>query len=132
VIPRCSGSCWTGCGSPGLVRDGRGPARTAWPGTRRTRPRAHRRLLRDRGIKAVIPEPGDQVGHRARRGSRGGRPPGFDPVAYRGRNVIERCFNQLKQWRGLATRYDKHARTYRAAVHLAAVLLWLRPLGDTA
>ncbi len=114
----------------------------AGPGRPRTRPdsvagdkaysaRAHRRLLRDRGIKAVIPEPGDQVGHRARRGSRGGRPPGFDPVAYRGRNVIERCFNQLKQWRGLATRYDKHARTYRAAVHLAAVLLWLRPLGDT-
>jgi len=114
----------------------------AGPGRPRTRPdsvagdkaysaRAHRRLLRDRGIKAVIPEPGDQVGHRARRGSRGGRPPGFDPAAYRGRNVIERCFNQLKQWRGLATRYDKHARTYRAAVHLAAVLLWLRPLGDT-
>jgi len=52
-------------------------------------------------------------------------------LPYRGRNVIERFFNQLKQWRGMATRYDKYARTYRAAVHLAAVLIWLRPLGDT-
>jgi len=34
-------------------------------------------------------------------------------VAYRGRNVIERCFNQLKQWRGLATRYDCEDRWCR-------------------
>jgi len=112
------------------------------PGRPRTRPdsvagdkaysaRGHRVLLRSRGVRAVIPEPSDQIGHRRRRGSRGGRPPSFDPVAYRGRNVIERFFNQLKGWRGLATRYDKHARTYRAGVHLAAVLIWLRPLGDT-
>ncbi len=45
---------------------------------------------------------------------------------YKQRNVVERAFNALKQWRGLATRYDKHALTYRGGVVLAAVLTWLR------
>jgi transposase len=40
-------------------------------------------------------------------GHRGGRPPAFDPNSYRRRNVVERCINRLKQWRGIATRYDK-------------------------
>ncbi len=40
--------------------------------------RANRSLLRKRGIKTVIPEPSDQIGHRKRRGSRGGRPVNFD------------------------------------------------------
>ena len=88
--------------------------------------RAIRSHLRSRGITAVIPEPADQIGHRLRRGSRGGRPPGFDPVAYNDRNLIERAFNRLKQWRGIATRYDKHARTYRGAVTLTAIILWLK------
>jgi transposase len=69
------------------------------PGRPRTRPaaviadkasREIRSLLRYKRVKAVIPQPADQVGHRLRRGSRGGRPPLFDPVAYKGRNVIER------------------------------------------
>jgi transposase len=68
--------------------------------------RAIRGHLRARGITAVIPEPADQAGHRQRRGSRGGRPPAFDAADYRGRNVVERGFSLLKQWRGLATRYD--------------------------
>jgi len=42
------------------------------------------------------------------------------------RNVVERAFNLLKQWRGLATRYDKHAVNYRGAAVLAAILTWLR------
>ena len=58
-----------------------------------------RAYLRRRGIRAVIPEPADQAGHRTRRGSRGGRPVTHDPVAYRGRNVIERAIAVLKQWR---------------------------------
>ena len=45
---------------------------------------------------------------------------------YRGRNVVERCFNKLKQWRGIAMRTDKLARNYRAAIALAATLIWLR------
>ncbi|MBT2518845.1 transposase [Streptomyces sp. ISL-90] len=63
---------------------------------------------------------------RKRRGHRGGCPPGFDEHAYRGRNVVERFFALAKQWRGLATRYDKLAITYRAAVTLCAILTWLR------
>lgn len=78
--------------------------------------------LRRRGITAVIPQKRDQLAARARRGRHGGRPPGFDAQAYRGRNVVERYFALAKQWRGLATRYDKLAITYRAAVTLCAIL----------
>jgi putative transposase len=88
--------------------------------------RGNRALLRRRGIVAVIPEPADQIAHRNRRGSNGGRPVTYDREAYRGRNVVERSFNQLKHWRGLATRYDKLALTYRGGVVLAAITIWLR------
>ncbi|SMX98581.1 Transposase [Brevibacterium linens] len=109
---------------------------------RRTRPdavlgdkayssRANRSLLRSRKIEAVISEPSDQQGHRLRRGSRGGRPPKFDAIKYKGRNVIERGYARLKQWRGLATRYDKLAVVYRAAVVLNGVIAWLQHLSDT-
>jgi len=105
------------------------------PGRSRSRPilvradkaysaRGTRSYLRRRGIKAVIPQPADQAGHRKRKGSRGGRPVSYDPVEYAGRNVVERGFNVLKQWRALATRYDKHALTYRGGVVLAAILTW--------
>jgi putative transposase len=82
-------------------------------------------MLRERGITAVIPQPADQIRHRIRRGSTGGRPPAFDPIAYTGRNVIERSFNDHKQWRGIATRYDKLATVYRGAVVLRAITIWL-------
>lgn len=50
----------------------------------------------------------------------------FDLVAYRERNVIERTFGRLKDWRRVATRYDKLAQNYRATVTLAAIILyWL-------
>lgn len=112
------------------------------PGRPRTRPgrlradkayssKAIRTHLRTRGITAVIPEKDDQIGHRARRGSRGGRPPSFDPEDYKGRNVVERSFNVFKQWRGLATRYDKLALTYRGGAVLRAITVWLKVLlGD--
>lgn len=93
--------------------------------------RAIRQHLRERSIRAVIPQPADQIGHRLRRGSAGGRPPAFDAADYRGRNVIERRFAHVKQWRGIATRYDKLATTYRAAAVLHAVIAWTRRLGDT-
>ncbi|MGA5732036.1 IS5 family transposase [Streptomyces seoulensis] len=88
--------------------------------------RAIRGHLRRRGIRAVIPQPADQVGHRLRRGRGGGRPPGFDAVAYRQGNAVERCIARLKQWRGLAMRTDKLAIAYQAALHLAAILIWTR------
>lgn len=88
--------------------------------------RAIRGHLRRRGIRAVIPQPADQIGHRLRRGRAGGRPPGFDAEAYKERNTVERCINRLKQWRGLAMRTDKLAIAYQAALHLAAILIWAR------
>lgn len=114
------------------------------PGRPRTRPdsvladkayssRASRAEVRRRGIIAVIPEPCDQQGNRKPRGSRGGRPVTYDALAYRGRNVVERSFNALKHWRGLATRYDKLATVYRGGAVIAAILAWLRaPFGDTS
>jgi transposase len=81
-----------------------------------------RRLLRRRGIPHTIPERTDQ---RARREHRPGRKPTFDRDAYRRRNVVERCFGRLKQWRAVATRYDKRAANYRAMVVIAALMLWL-------
>jgi transposase len=93
--------------------------------------RATRATLRRRGIVAVIPQPSDQIAHRQRRGARGGRPPAFDAEDYKGRNVVERNFNSVKQWRGLATRYDKLAIVYRAAAVLRAITLWLLHLSDT-
>ncbi|MQY06803.1 hypothetical protein ACRB68_48990 [Actinomadura sp. RB68] len=72
--------------------------------------------LRRRGIGATIPQRADQVAGRVRRGSRGGRPPAFDAEIYKRRNVVERCFDQLKHWRGIATRYDKTAESYQAAL----------------
>jgi len=93
--------------------------------------RAHRTRLRAAKVKTVIPEPADQIANRRRRGRRGGRPPAFDAVLYKNRNVIERGYNTVKQWRGLATRYDKHAVIYRGAAVLRAIVTWLKDLGDT-
>jgi transposase len=81
-----------------------------------------RRLLRRRGIPHTIPQRSDQ---RARRTGRPGRPLAFDRERYRGRNVVERCFNRLKQFRAVATRYDKRADNYRAMVVIASLLIWL-------
>lgn len=116
-----------------VPRVGRGRPRTvpdALRGDRAYSSRAIRAHLRPRGVKAVIPEPSDQQRHRKRRGSRGGRPPAFDPLDYRNRNVVERRFCHLKQWRALATRYDKLAIVYRAAVVLNATIAWLPHLSD--
>ena len=92
------------------------------PGRARTRPdavlgdkayssRANRELLRGRNIKAVIAEPADQAGHRRRQGREGGRPPAFDSEIYKDRKVVERSFNDHKQWRGLATRPASHQQS---------------------
>ena len=108
----------------------RGPGRprttpTALRGDKAYSSRGHRILLRRRGIKTVIPEPSDQAGHRRRRGQTGGRPITYDPAEYKGRNVVERFFNRMKNWRGLASRFDKHALVYRGSLVLAAIVDWL-------
>src|SRR5215208_2226514 len=81
-----------------------------------------RLLLRQRGIRHMIPERRDQREHRA---GRPGAPPRFDLDVYRKRNVAERCVNRFKQWRGIATRYEKRAANYRAMVVIAALMIWL-------
>ena len=50
----------------------------------------------------------------------------FSPFLYRKRNAIERMFCRFKDWRRVATRFEKTARNYLAVVTLAAIVLWLR------
>lgn len=90
--------------------------------------RKNRSYLRKRGIKAVIPEKKDQARHRKGRGSRGGRPVTWDKELYKLRNSIERTINKIKDWRGLAVRYDKDPESYLAGLELCAGLLWIRHL----
>jgi len=73
-----------------------------------------RRYLRRRGIGAVIPRKSNER-----------HVPNFDRAAYRERNRVERLINRLKQFRRVATRYEKLAVSYLAMVTIAAVLMWL-------
>lgn len=81
-----------------------------------------RRVLRRRGIPHTIPERADQ---RARRAITPGRKPAFCRETHRRRNVVERGINRLKQWRGIATRFDKRSANYRAMVVIASLMIWL-------
>jgi transposase len=72
-----------------------------------------RRYLRRRGIGVVIAR--QKRERRAR----------FDKAAYRQRNVVERLVNRLKQFRRIATRYEKRALNYLAMLTIAAIMLWL-------
>lgn len=84
--------------------------------------------LRRHRIMVVIPEEKDHIAVRAAEGSRGGRPPAFDRELYRQRNVVERAINKLKQFRAMATRYDKRDFMYQATVDIATMKIWLRDL----
>jgi transposase len=121
LVPLLDALCWR-TGRPGRPR--RRPDRVV--ADRAYSHRSTRAELRRRGIPCTIPERVDQKDWRARQGSAGGRPPAFDREAYRQRNIVERCFNRLKQNRALATRYAKRATLYRALVVIAAIRIWLR------
>ena len=73
-----------------------------------------RRKLAENACVAVIPS-------QARRKE----PPPYDKELYKARHLIENFFAKLKQYRAIATRYDKTARNFLAAVYLAAVVVWL-------
>jgi hypothetical protein len=70
--------------------------------------------LRRRGIRMTIPGKASE-----------GRKGQFDSQVYRGRNRVERLINRLKQFRRVATRYEKRTATYLAMLTIAAILLWL-------
>jgi len=53
------------------------------------------------------------------------RPRAFDPHLYKHRNLIERAVNKLKQFRRIATRYDRNPDNFRAFLHLAALSAWI-------
>src|SRR5258705_3582417 len=50
----------------------------------------------------------------------------LDKHLYAQRHLVECCFSKLKQFRRVATRFEKTARNYRAVVTLAAIILWMR------
>ena len=77
--------------------------------------RAVRAWLHRKHIHAVIP----RLANEPRRGTR------FDRPLYRQRNRAERGINRLKQYRRVATRYEKRADHYLAMVTIAALLMWL-------
>ena len=98
-------------------RQGRGRPRSrprALLGDRGYTGRPVRDHLHRRGIAAIIPQLTTET-----------RPRLMDWRTYRERNVVERLVGRLKEYRRLATRYDKLASSYLAFVHLAAILLWL-------
>ena len=69
--------------------------------------------LSERGCEAVIPPNPTRKS-----------PAAYDPIAYKTRNLIERMFCRLKDFRRIATRYDKRADTYLSAVCIAAAVIW--------
>jgi transposase len=112
-----------------IRRRGRGRPRTRPGRVLCDKAYSNRRIraeLRRRRIKTTIPERIDQQAHRARKGSQGGRPPQFDPETYKGRNVIERAINKLKQFRAVATRYDKREYIFHGTVDVTSIRIWLR------
>jgi transposase len=73
-----------------------------------------RLALRKRGITPVIPTKANER-----------RQPNFDREAYRQRNIVERMINRLKNFRRIATRYEKRAANYLAMITIGAILLWI-------
>ena len=76
--------------------------------------RAIRRYARQHGIRTTIPGKRNECGKGP-----------FDREVYQQRNLVERLINRLKQFRRLATRYEKRGANYRAMWVIAATLLWL-------
>jgi transposase len=76
---------------------------------------ALRSLIAEIGAKVVIPSTRSRS-----------QPIPHDPLIYRCRNHIERCFNKLKHFRRFATRYDRRAIHFLGFIHIAATMIWIR------
>ncbi len=74
-----------------------------------------RQVIADKGAVAVIPNNPSRT-----------KKYSLDKHLYAQRHLVECCFSKLKQFRRVATRFEKTARNYRAVVTLAAIVLWLR------
>jgi transposase len=96
----------------GRGRPKRRPGRVA--GDKGYSSRANRRYLRKHGIRITIPRRKDEC-----------RTGPFDRTLYKLRNRVERLIGRLKQFRRLATRYEKRAANFRAMWVIGAILLWL-------
>ena len=70
-------------------------------------------FIRDQGAEAVIPPKSNRRD-----------PWEYDRELYWERNLIERAFNKLKQWRRIATRYDRKSLYFLSALHLVASVIW--------
>jgi transposase len=75
---------------------------------------AVREALNEMEVEAVIPSKSNRK-----------QPIKFDREAYKRRNLIERMFNKLKNWRRIATRYDKTASSFLAFIMIASAKLWM-------
>jgi transposase len=73
-----------------------------------------RLYLRRKGVNYTIPRRSNET-----------RTGPFNKAVYKQRNRVERLINRLKQYRRIATRYEKRAENYRALLTIAAILLWL-------
>tara|TARA_B100001013_G_scaffold326400_1_gene238961 strand:- start:17 stop:346 length:330 start_codon:yes stop_codon:yes gene_type:complete len=67
------------------------------------------------GAEAIIPSKSNRLIERP-----------YDKELYKERNLVERLFNKLKNFRRVATRYDKTASSFLAFVHIAAICIWLK------
>ena len=70
-------------------------------------------FIRDQGAEAVIPPKSNRRNPRE-----------YDRELYKQRNLIERAFNRLKQWRRITTRYDRKSLYFLSALHLVASVIW--------
>jgi len=70
--------------------------------------------LKSRGVEVVIPTKKSRISQRE-----------YDKDLYKARHLIENFFAKVKQYRAIATRYDKLSHTFLGAIHLAASIIWL-------
>jgi transposase len=75
--------------------------------------KALREWLEERGTTAVIPPRKNRKAQYH-----------YDKAVYKTRNIIERMFCRLKDWRRIATRFDRNVKNFMAAVALAATVIW--------